>query len=722
MKTLKYILALAFFAGIFAACDDEPVIDKAVLGGYDDCALLARQNGDCFELDWSNFRLYTTNGDPIVSLGGGLSYDVSVSIFDVNDEWNSNYRLVKTVKGMRTTVSLDEIVSLLGQDVYDKQIRFGVFLVDAQKKVMVNTFSTNMSVEQDMVKHITYGFERVNSWFTDGPSYVSAEERFGMLRVVSDYSDEESSTQLCIIFHKQDKSQVPGKSFELSFDVMWVGDDNRDSIPISIMTGKNAYIDSYGQYLHDEYRKTTKNTELVMEDGRSFEEKRDILVQNRRFTTVTFDGIIGDAGGEFIGIQINLGGNKTNSSTGSFYFKNMKVKMGGKVEQESYKERTRGDFLLSMPDTKGGQIIGTGYYNNGEKADLIAIPDRNCMFVKWSDEEYSDTRSVVVNGNIDFYPIFRKVDAHIVYVYSDNKWMGTVDGGDYYGHGETATLVAHPNDGYRFVGWTSSQFEGVLDSNPLIIQINEDMDFTAYFEVANMEISKNFENYNQWFCKGDLPVKAEVRNRMAIIEVRDTVKELKLCNVFHNLSALQKAGTSFSISFIVFWDGADPENISADLGIAISGNLDDENANIKQGSAVNKSWTYVEASGIIGENGQEDVCVQIDLAKSVGWNDTVPNIGTFYIKNMAITMDYEVVAEYYKEKSFGNIMVFGGGEGGQVLGTGFYSLGDEAELIAIPNHGYYFAGWSDGVNDNPRQIIVSDDASYYAVFKSFETE
>ena len=48
--------------------------------------------------------------------------------------------------------------------------------------------------------------------------------------------------------------------------------------------------------------------------------------------------------------------------------------------------------------------------------------------------------------------------------------------------------------------------------------------------------------------------------------------------------------------------------------------------------------------------------------------------------------------------------------------------GDEAELIAIPNHGYYFVGWSDGVNDNPRHIIVNDDASYFAIFESFETE
>ena len=711
--------------GVFAACEEGPSIDKAKLGDYGG-TLGAWQNGDCFELDWSDFRLYTTNGYPVVSIGYGFSYDVSVSLFDVNAEWNSNYCVVKNVTGTRTTVSLDEIVALLGQDVYEKQVRFGVFLVDEQKKVMFNTFSTNMSIEQGMVKHITYGFERVNSWFTDGPLYVSAEERSGMLRVIADYSEEESNTQLCIIFYKLGKNQAPGKSFELSFDVMWVGDDNRDSVAISIMTGKNAYIESYGQYLHDEYRKTTKNTELVMQDGRSFEEKRDILVQNRRFTTVTFDGIIGDAGGEFIGIQINLGGNKTNSSTGSFYFKNMKVKMGGKVVSESYKERTYGDFLLTMPDTKCGQVIGTGYYNIGEKTDLIAIPDRYCMFEKWSDEVYSDIRTVTVSDNIDFYPIFRKVDAHIVYVYSDNKWMGTVDGADYYGDGETATLVAHPNDGYRFVGWRSSQFDGVLDSNPLIIQINEDMDFTAYFEVDNMGISNEFENYNQWFCKGDLPVKAEVRNRMAIIEVRDTIKELKLCNVF-NLSELLKTGATFSIGFSVFWDGADSDNISADLDISISGNLDDsQNAYYKKGTAMNKSWSYVyvEASDIIGNNGQEDICVQIDLAKSVGWNnDTTPNIGTFYIKDMVIRMNQETVAEYYKRELWpGSVMVSGGGDGGQVLGTGFYSYGDEAELIAIPNHGYYFVGWSDGVNDNPRHIIVNDDASYFAIFESFETE
>ena len=57
---------------------------------------------------------------------------------------------------------------------------------------------------------------------------------------------------------------------------------------------------------------------------------------------------------------------------------------------------------------------------------------------------------------------------------------------------------------------------------------------------------------------------------------------------------------------------------------------------------------------------------------------------------------------------------------GQVIGGGEYQYGATIDLTAIPNEGYVFDQWSDGVKDNPRTITVTGAAEYTALFTSTE--
>ena len=57
---------------------------------------------------------------------------------------------------------------------------------------------------------------------------------------------------------------------------------------------------------------------------------------------------------------------------------------------------------------------------------------------------------------------------------------------------------------------------------------------------------------------------------------------------------------------------------------------------------------------------------------------------------------------------------------GQVIGGGECQYGATIDLTAIPNEGYVFDQWSDGVKDNPRTITVTGDAEYTALFTSTE--
>ena len=53
---------------------------------------------------------------------------------------------------------------------------------------------------------------------------------------------------------------------------------------------------------------------------------------------------------------------------------------------------------------------------------------------------------------------------------------------------------------------------------------------------------------------------------------------------------------------------------------------------------------------------------------------------------------------------------------GYVEGSGIYKQDTTITITAIPNKGYQFNQWSDGNTDNPRQVIVTQDSVFTAIF------
>ena len=58
---------------------------------------------------------------------------------------------------------------------------------------------------------------------------------------------------------------------------------------------------------------------------------------------------------------------------------------------------------------------------------------------------------------------------------------------------------------------------------------------------------------------------------------------------------------------------------------------------------------------------------------------------------------------------------------GQVTGAGTYLVGDTVTLTAIPNYGYHFVQWSDGNTDNPRTLVLTQDTTFTAEFRTRST-
>ncbi len=68
------------------------------------------------------------------------------------------------------------------------------------------------------------------------------------------------------------------------------------------------------------------------------------------------------------------------------------------------------------------------------------------------------------------------------------------------------------------------------------------------------------------------------------------------------------------------------------------------------------------------------------------------------------------------QKTFTITVTSNNGNYGTVSGGGVYTKGTEITIKALPKEGCKFKTWEDGNTDNPRTLIVENDAVYTAVF------
>jgi len=128
--------------------------------------------------------------------------------------------------------------------------------------------------------------------------------------------------------------------------------------------------------------------------------------------------------------------------------------------------------------------------------------------------------------------------------------------------------------------------------------------------------------------------------------------------------------------------------------------------------------------GTVAGGGIYDVGSQVEISAIpdngwtfIGWNDgitnnprliTVPEGGATYAANFQQPAIIEVLANPIN--------------GGTVAGGGTYDVGSQVEISAIPNNGWTFTGWNDGITNNPRLITAPPGGALYeAIFQQQST-
>ena len=329
-----------------------------------------------------------------------------------------------------------------------------------------------------------------------------------------------------------------------------------------------------------------------------------------------------------------------------------------------------------------GTVTGGGSYVKGDIAVLTAVANEGYEFVRWSDGSTESTRTIIVAEEMTYVAYFQP-SSFLVTVVSDNPDMGTVTGGGMFTYQSSTTITAKPLNGYKFVGWSDGDKQKSRE-----ITVTSDTTFVAYFAAISYLITAESEN-------------SQLGNVIGGGEYKwgDEV----------TLTAVPNEGCEF----IRWSDGSTEQTLTITVTESAT-----YTASFRYKSYVVNALTNDERMGTVVGGGVYTYKTKVTLTaqpcegyKFVHWSDgnTEPIRDIIVMANTTITAYFEHIIYHIianaEQPDFGI-----------VTGEGEYHFGDKAQLTAIPNEGYQFEQWSDGVTDNPRYVIVTQDETFTAIF------
>ncbi|KNZ42624.1 InlB B-repeat-containing protein [Acetobacterium bakii] len=152
-------------------------------------------------------------------------------------------------------------------------------------------------------------------------------------------------------------------------------------------------------------------------------------------------------------------------------------------------------------DAEGGGTVAWADYPTdgpyyGDIITAVATPDPNFVFDGWvnaaGDIVTGDSSlNYTVTGNDTLTGAFHASQNTITAV-ANPATMGTATGGAVYNYKDQATLTATPNTGFGFINWTNSLDDTVITTPSLVLDVAEDITYTANFEILPCPVTLNF--------------------------------------------------------------------------------------------------------------------------------------------------------------------------------------------------------------------------------------
>lgn len=354
--------------------------------------------------------------------------------------------------------------------------------------------------------------------------------------------------------------------------------------------------------------------------------------------------------------------------------------------------------ITYVTDSPNGKISGTAVQvvKHGVKTAAVTAEAVNpgYRFVRWSDGVTEATRSDIAMKNTTITAEFELfiIDKHTV-TYTATEG-GTISGTTVQTkryNETTATVTAKPLPGYCFIGWE----DGVKTASRSD-KVTRDVEYKALFApLVQLE----------YLAEEGGTIEGEAKQTLNPGELGEIV------------TAVPNKG----YVFVAWSDGTDTAQ-----------RRDTESITVTALFAKDETSTYTaeylagEGGFVDGQTSQSVICWQQTTAvtaqafagyRFVSWSDgqTEATRTDILIENLTVSAVFEKLP-FYELK-------YQAGLGGTVEGLLAQTLYDGQqgqEVVAVPDEGYEFVGWDDGVTNAARTDTVAENKTFTAIFKEIE--
>ena len=144
-------------------------------------------------------------------------------------------------------------------------------------------------------------------------------------------------------------------------------------------------------------------------------------------------------------------------------------------------------YTLTVTAGEGGSVTDGGTFDDGTEVIITASPIEGYRFTGWEgNSSTNESLTVTLSSNQTYEALFELTPIYTLTVTSAEG--GTVsDVGGEYEDGAEVTIIATPNEGYKFNGW--QDFDS--DESSITITINSNQEYEALFDYEYNQLNFN---------------------------------------------------------------------------------------------------------------------------------------------------------------------------------------------------------------------------------------
>lgn len=145
-------------------------------------------------------------------------------------------------------------------------------------------------------------------------------------------------------------------------------------------------------------------------------------------------------------------------------------------------------YSINITAGSGGSVSpSTGTYNSGSTVTITATANSGYLFDSWSNGSTDNPLTITIDSNTSLSASFIEAPSFTISLFT--TLGGSVSGGGTFDQGQTITISAIPESGYKFTGWSDGSGDQTRD-----IPVIQDLSLTANFSPLSWEESLGSEN------------------------------------------------------------------------------------------------------------------------------------------------------------------------------------------------------------------------------------